>query len=127
MKSFIISILCIAAILIAGLLFIRHSDRVVEELSAQAETSLYSCISREDWDASDQSFHDLQESWKKHKIMYLIFSDHAQPYDIDITFNRIEAYLHAKSRDQAMGEVMALKQQFLLLKQSESLSLGNII
>lgn len=127
MRSLIASALCIITIITGWMFFMNHSDRVITETVDLIEHTIYTSTTEEDWDIVDTGLSGLKDTWKKHRSEYMFFIDQATLFRIDTTLAQADAYIQARSRDQAMGELSSLKTQFLLLRQSESLTWGNII
>ncbi len=127
MKSLIISTICVLTIVFGWMVFMNHSESAINQLVYQLDVEVYSPVSTENWSRTDAGFQELYNQWQQHRKLYALFADHAILIDIDITFSQAMAFIQARSHDQVMGELAALREQFYILIVSDSLTVANVI
>lgn len=126
MRNFIISLLCLAVIVIVWFTFDNYALSKTQYYEKQINNIITACVSEDNWGGAMDSFDNLQKDWNSYKQLAAFFLDNNALNHIDSTFQKIEFYISADDRSNSSGELAYLNGLFESLYENESLSFSNI-
>lgn len=125
MKIFV-AVIVIVLVLIVGWYFTyesidQHTTTFVRQLDYISKT-----IEEHSWSIVDLEFHRLKDNWDKFRKVLSVILDHHEIDNIDLSMARTEQYIRTKNKPLSLAEIEVLKQLFLIVNESESLTLTNV-
>lgn len=118
-------IICLALIIGVGIYTTTSINSSVEELSYYIDR-LEKNIAQENWEESSKDIGKLSKVWSKTKQNWLLFLDHQEIDNIDLTYTRLNKYVETEELPSALAEVAALKLLVQHIPNISALSLRNI-
>lgn len=126
MKSFIISIICIALLLGSSIFFESYSDKALHEMATHIENTLLIEIESEDWDIASKELDVLKEEWENYRKKAIFFLSRISLNEASYAIEKAERYVKAKDVSNSSGELAYLKEFILDLHSDESFNVSNI-
>jgi predicted PurR-regulated permease PerM len=118
-------IICLALIIGVGFYTTALINTTAEELSHYIDR-LEKNIVQENWEESTKDIGELSKAWSKTKENWLLFLDHQEIDNIDLTYTRLNKYVETKELPSALAEVAALKLLVQHIPNISALNLRNI-
>lgn len=99
----------------------KHSTAFVKQLDHISKT-----IQEQNWSDVSIEFERIKNNWDKFRKLLTVLFDHHEIDNIDLSMARAEQYIKTKSEPLSLAEIEVLKQLFLIVNESDSLTLTNI-
>lgn len=112
MKVVAFILISVLAIVGFGIFSLNSVQTSAQELTTHFN-KLEQSIAKEDWENSLKNLKQISLLWSKTKKSWLLYLDHQEIDNIDLTYIRLSKYVEAKDLSSASAEVAALK---LLIK-----------
>ena len=112
MKVVAFILISVLAIVGFGIFSLNSVQASAQELTTHFN-KLEQSIAKEDWENSLKNLKQISLLWSKTKKSWLLYLDHQEIDNIDLTYIRLSKYVEAKDLSSASAEVAALK---LLIK-----------
>jgi flagellar motor component MotA len=123
----VVSFIVISLVLIIGFgIFTTTSINSSAEKLTHHIDILEENIAEEKWQESSQSSKEISRLWSETKKTWLLFLDHQEIDNIDLTYARLNKYIEAKDLPSALAEVAALKLLVKHIPDISALTLRNI-
>lgn len=127
MRNFIISIVCLGALIGTWAAFGVYSNKTVHGYEQALEDRIIKAVEAEEWEKADKEFQNLSKDWHQYKKKAAFFLDTQSINDTDYSIARAKYYIKAEDVSNSSGELAALKEQLVFLHQNESITWGNIL
>jgi len=125
MKVVVFIIISLALIIGFGIVTTALINSSAEELTTYIN-NLEKHIAEEKWQESRQNIGEISKLWSKTKKNWLLFLDHQEIDNIDLTYARLNKYIEAQDLPSALAEVAALKLLVKHIPDISALTLRNI-
>lgn len=126
MRNFIISTLCLLAVIIAWCFFHSYSYQETNALQSQLDIIISEQIPAAQWDRAEDSIANFSQNWKGFKKSASYFLEEEALNDIDCAIEQSYYYIHMEETTTAIGELTFLKDAVARLYQTEQLIPENI-
>ena len=126
MKSFIISVICIALLTGAGVFFVNYSDDTLHTLMSDLDDNIIIYVESEDWQTAMLEFDKFKTDWEKYRSRAVFFLSTISLNEASYAIEKVEHYMKAEDVSNSSGELAYIKELLSHLHFDESLSLGNI-
>lgn len=114
-------------IMIGGwLAFSFYTDESSGGLVSSMETVYEYCYA-EDWDGALAACDDFLESWAESSRIYGLYMESVCVHDIELSAKRCRGYVCARDRELAMGESASILAHLKIMKESDRISLINVL
>ncbi len=126
MKMFIVVIVLVLVFLV-GWYFINESigqytTNFVNQLNHISKT-----IKDEDWNMVTIEYKRIKDNWNKIRDLLSILLDHHEIDNIDLSMAKAHQYIETKNAPLSLAEIEVLRQLFIIIDESESLTITNIL
>ncbi|KXG74298.1 DUF4363 family protein [Thermotalea metallivorans] len=126
MRSLIGVSIAILVIISGWFLSYRHVDNHAENF-IESLNLLERKIEAEEWDMVMEKYSEMKAQWHQIRHRWAIIIDHHEIDNIDLALARTRKYVQEKDKPLSLGEIEVLKQLFQIVKESEAVTLTNIL
>lgn len=126
MKAIPIIIILIIGILVTGygsLYYLSTSSQELLKLVEKIDEPLES----DDWTKAEKATKDFLTHWEKQKDIWLLIIDHKEIDQIEEGISKLKAYIQAKEKGLAKGELVSIKHLVHHIPLKEALNLKNVL
>ncbi len=123
----LISIFTLIFVIIAGWILIYTSVEKDTLYFVNALTILNEDIEESNWEIANNNFLKIKKQWNQVKGMWVIFLDHHELHNIDLSLSKADQYIKSKNTPLSLGEIAALQELFCIIKEHEALTISNIL
>jgi hypothetical protein len=123
----LIAVSIVIIVIIGGWLFAYHYIDVHATALIQALDRITKDIESENWDAAVDKYLQTKEQWFEIRNRWAVIIHHHEIDNIDLAMARTRKYIEEKDRPLSLGEIEVLKQLFHIVKESEALTLTNLL
>ena len=127
MRDLIVSVVAVALLIGAWLLFFNYSQHQINQFAGIIETSAIPLAGEADWDGCNTQISILNRKWHKYKSIAFFFLDTDSLNQIDYSMARSVQYIKAQDYSNASGELLALSEQLKRLYSNERITFANIL
>lgn len=126
MRNFVISVLCLGALIGAWAVFDVYSSDKISTYKETLQQEVIKMVESEEWDKAYASFERFSKDWDHYKKTAAFFLDTQALNEADYSIAKSHYYIKAKDVSNSSGELSCLKEQLSYLEYNESLALGNV-
>lgn len=107
MKQVVISIICIAVLVIGGIAEIKYLNKSASYLSSDVEY-IKNAINNNNYDFAKEQLNNTRNSWETQKTIWHIFVNNEEIEEIDETIIELEEYLNNQMKEESLVSVAKL-------------------
>lgn len=107
MKQVVISIICIAVLVIGGIAEIKYLNKSASYLSSDIEY-IKNAINNNNYDFAKEQLNNTRNSWETQKTIWHIFVNNEEIEEIDETIIELEEYLNNQMKEESLVSVAKL-------------------
>ncbi|MDF2547255.1 MAG: hypothetical protein K0R93_2153 [Anaerosolibacter sp.] len=123
----LIGVSVVILVIIAGWLFAyNYIDAHATDL-IQALEQMTKDIESENWDTASDKYLKTREQWLEIRDRWAVIIHHHEIDNIDLAMARTRKYIEEKDKPLSLGEIEVLKQLFHIVKESETVTLTNLL
>ena len=126
MKQVIISVVCIAILVIGGIAEIKYLNKSASYLSYDIEY-IRNAINNDNYDIAKEQLNNTKNNWEAQKKIWHIFVNNEEIENIDESIVELEEYLNNKMKEESLVEVAKLISLVKYSAKMQKLSLETII
>ena len=126
MKQVIISVVCIAILVIGGIAEIKYLNKSASYLSYDIEY-IRNAINNDNYDFAKEQLNNTKNNWEAQKKIWHIFVNNEEIENIDESIVELEEYLNNKMKEESLVEVAKLISLVKYSAKMQKLSLETII
>lgn len=126
MRNFIISLLCLAALIGVWAVFDSYSSSKISSYTETLQQDLITAVENEYWDSAYTQIQELSRDWHQYKKYAAFFLDTQTINEVDYSIAKAQYYIKAKDVSNSSGELSCLKEQLTFLEYNESIAPDNI-
>lgn len=126
MRNFIISIICLGALIGVWAAFDSYSADKISAYRDTLDQKVIKTIEAGKWDIAYENFQSFSQDWHAYKKKAAFFLDTQAINEADYSIAKALYYIKAKDISNSSGELSCLKEQLKFLEYNESLAVGNI-
>ena len=128
MKQVIISVVCIAILVIGGIAEIKYLNKSASYLSYDIEYIKNAIINDNyDFDFAKEQLNNTKNNWEAQKKIWHIFVNNEEIENIDESIVELEEYLNNQMKEESLVEVSKLISLVKYSAKMQNLSLETII
>lgn len=121
-----VSIVIIFVIIMFSFFVYSYIDKTTDEFK-NTLNMIENVIENEQWDRANIEFIKINQKWNKTRNTWSIILDHHEIDNIDLAISRVNKYISYRNTALSMGEIQVLKTLFSIVKESQGLSLSNVL
>ncbi|MBR2785426.1 MAG: DUF4363 family protein [Clostridia bacterium] len=126
MKQVIISVVCIAILVIGGIAEIKYLNKSASYLSYDIEY-IRNAINNDNYDIAKEQLNNTINNWEAQKKIWHIFVNNEEIENIDESIVELEEYLNNQMKEESLVEVSKLISLVKYSAEMQKLSLETII
>ncbi len=126
MKQVIISVVCIAILVIGGIAEIKYLNKSASYLSYDIEY-IRNAINNDNYDIAKEQLNNTKNNWEAQKKIWHIFVNNEEIENIDESIVELEEYLNNQMKEESLVEVSKLISLVKYSAEMQKLSLETII
>lgn len=126
MKQVIISVVCIAILVIGGIAEIKYLNKSASYLSYDIEY-IRNAINNDNYDIAKEQLNNTKNNWEVQKKIWHIFVNNEEIENIDESIVELEEYLNNQMKEESLVEVAKLISLVKYSAKMQELSLETII
>ena len=126
MKQVIISVVCIAILVIGGIAEIKYLNKSASYLSYDIEY-IKNAINNDNYDIAKEQLNNTKNNWEAQKKIWHIFVNNEEIENIDESIVELEEYLNNKMKEESLVEVSKLISLVKYSAKMQELSIETII
>ena len=126
MKQVIISVVCIAILVIGGIAEIKYLNKSASYLSYDIEY-IKNAIINDNYDFAKEQLNNTKNNWEAQKKIWHIFVNNEEIENIDESIVELEEYLNNKMKEESLVEVSKLISLVKYSAKMQELSIETII
>ena len=126
MKQVIISVVCIAILVIGGIAEIKYLNKSASYLSYDIEY-IRNAINNDNYDFAKEQLNNTKNNWEAQKKIWHIFVNNEEIENIDESIVELEEYLNNQMKEESLVEVSKLISLVKYSAEMQKLSLETII
>lgn len=126
MKQVIISVVCIAILVIGGIAEIKYLNKSASYLSYDIEY-IKNAINNDNYDIAKEQLNNTKNNWEAQKKIWHIFVNNEEIENIDESIVELEEYLNNQMKEESLVEVSKLISLVKYSAEMQKLSLETII
>lgn len=126
MKQVIISVVCIAILVIGGTAEIKYLNKSASYLSYDIEY-IRNAINNDNYDFAKEQLNNTKNNWEAQKKIWHIFVNNEEIENIDESIVELEEYLNNQMKEESLVEVAKLISLVNYSAKMQKLSLETII
>lgn len=107
MKQVIISIICIALLVIGGVAEIKYLNKSASYLSSDIEY-VKNAIINNNYELAKEQLNNTKNNWKEQKKIWHIFVNNEEIENIDESIVELEEYINNQMKEESIVEVSKL-------------------
>ncbi len=123
----LIGISVVILIIIGGWFFAYEYIDVHATDLIQSLDQITKDIESENWDTAVEKYIQTKEQWFEIRNRWAVIIHHHEIDNIDLAMARARKYIEEKDRPLSLGEIEVLKQLFHIVKESETVTLTNLL
>ena len=126
MKQVIISVVCIAILVIGGIAEIKYLNKSASYLSYDIEY-IRNAINNDNYDIAKEQLNNTKNNWEVQKKIWHIFVNNEEIENIDESIVELEEYLNNQMKEESLVEVSKLISLVKYSAKMQELSIETII
>lgn len=126
MKQVVISIICIAVLVIGGIAEIKYLNKSASYLSSDIEY-IKNAINNNNYDFAKEQLNNTRNSWETQKTIWHIFVNNEEIEEIDETIIELEEYLNNQMKEESLVSVAKLVSLIRYSASMQKVSLETVI
>ena len=126
MKQVIISVVCIAILVIGGIAEIKYLNKSASYLSYYIEY-IKNAINNDNFDIAKEQLNNTKNNWEAQKKIWHIFVNNEEIENIDESIVELEEYLNNQMKEESLVEVSKLISLVKYSAKMQELSIETII
>ena len=126
MKQVIISVVCIAILVIGGIAEIKYLNKSASYLSYDIEY-IKNAINNDNYDIAKEQLNNTKNNWEAQKKIWHIFVNNEEIENIDESIVELEEYLNNKMKEESLVEVSKLSSLVKYSAKMQEVSIETII
>ena len=126
MKQVIISVVCIAILVIGGIAEIKYLNKSASYLSYDIEY-IRNAINNDNYDFAKEQLNNTKNNWEAQKKIWHIFVNNEEIENIDESIVELEEYLNNQMKEESLVEVSKLISLVKYSAKMQELSIETII
>ena len=126
MKQVIISVVCIAILVIGGIAEIKYLNKSASYLSYDIEY-IKNAIINDNYDFAKEQLNNTKNNWEAQKKIWHIFVNNEEIENIDESIVELEEYLNNQMKEESLVEVSKLISLVKYSAKMQELSIETII
>ena len=126
MKQVIISVVCIAILVIGGIAEIKYLNKSASYLSYDIEY-IKNAINNDNYDFAKEQLNNTKNNWEAQKKIWHIFVNNEEIENIDESIVELEEYLNNQMKEESLVEVSKLISLVKYSAKMQELSIETII
>ena len=126
MKQVIISVVCIAILVIGGIAEIKYLNKSASYLSYDIEY-IKNAINNDNYDIAKEQLNNTKNNWEVQKKIWHIFVNNEEIENIDESIVELEEYLNNQMKEESLVEVSKLISLVKYSAKMQELSIETII
>jgi hypothetical protein len=126
MKQVIISVVCIAILVIGGIAEIKYLNKSASYLSYDIEY-IKNAINNDNYDIAKEQLNNTKNNWEAQKKIWHIFVNNEEIENIDESIVELEEYLNNQMKEESLVEVSKLISLVKYSAKMQELSIETII
>ena len=126
MKQVIISVVCIAILVIGGIAEIKYLNKSASYLSYDIEY-IRNAINNDNYDIAKEQLNNTKNNWEAQKKIWHIFVNNEEIENIDESIVELEEYLNNQMKEESLVEVSKLISLVKYSAKMQELSIETII
>ena len=126
MKQVIISVVCIAILVIGGIAEIKYLNKSASYLSYDIEY-IKNAINNDNYDFAKEQLNNTKNNWEVQKKIWHIFVNNEEIENIDESIVELEEYLNNQMKEESLVEVSKLISLVKYSAKMQELSIETII
>lgn len=126
MKQVVISIICIAVLVIGGITEIKYLNKSASYLSSDIEY-IKNAINNNNYDFAKEQLNNTRNSWETQKTIWHIFVNNEEIEEIDETIIELEEYLNNQMKEESLVSVAKLVSLIRYSASMQKVSLETVI
>ena len=107
MKQVIISVVCIAILVIGGIAEIKYLNKSASYLSYDIEY-IKNAINNDNYDIAKEQLNNTKNNWEAQKKIWHIFVNNEEIENIDESIVELEEYINNQMKEESIVEVSKL-------------------
>lgn len=127
MRSLVISVVALLLVIIPWAIFMNTAAVELQDMIDTVKTRGMAGADLEDWGEAEEALDLVFEKWYRGRTGFSVFLNAAAIDDIECSLARAEAYVRAKEKSSALGEMAYLHHQLLFLLENEMTTLENVL
>ncbi len=126
MKQVIISIICIALLVIGGVAEIKYLNKSASYLSSDIEY-VKNAIINNNYELAKEQLNNTKNNWKEQKKIWHIFVNNEEIEEIDVSIIELEEYINSQMKEESIVEVSKLISLIKYSADMQRLSIETVI
>lgn len=126
MKQVIISIICIALLVIGGVAEIKYLNKSASYLSSDIEY-VKNAIINNNYELAKEQLNNTKNNWKEQKKIWHIFVNNEEIEEIDVSIIELEEYINNQMKEESIVEVSKLISLIKYSANMQRLSIETVI
>lgn len=126
MKQVIISIICIALLVIGGVAEIKYLNKSASYLSSDIEY-VKNAIINNNYELAKEQLNNTKNNWKEQKKIWHIFVNNEEIEEIDVSIIELEEYINSQMKEESIVEVSKLISLIKYSANMQRLSIETVI
>ena len=126
MKQVIISIICIALLVIGGVAEIKYLNKSASYLSSDIEY-VKNAIINNNYELAKEQLNNTKNNWKEQKKIWHIFVNNEEIEEIDVSIIELEEYINNHMKEESIVEVSKLISLIKYSANMQRLSIETVI
>ncbi|MBB6216943.1 hypothetical protein HNQ80_003048 [Anaerosolibacter carboniphilus] len=99
-----------------------HATDLIQSLDHMTKN-----IESENWDSAVNEYLQIKKQWGEIRNRWAVMIHHHEIDNIDLAMARTRKYIEEKDKPLSLGEIEVLKQLFHIVKESEAVTLTNLL
>ncbi len=126
MKQVIISIICIALLVIGGVAEIKYLNKSASYLSSDIEY-VKNAIINNNYELAKEQLNNTKNNWNEQKKIWHIFINNEEIEEIDVSIIELEEYINNQMKEESIVEVSKLISLIKYSANMQRLSIETVI
>jgi hypothetical protein len=104
----------------------RSIEKSTSTLTKDLET-LSMKVREENWQDAQDYFINIEDTWEETKKLWIVLLEGQQIDEIELSLIRTKEYLASENLSLTLGEIAVTKQLLNAIKESEALTITNVL
>ncbi len=126
MKQVVISIICVAILVIGGIAEIKYLNKSSSYLASDIEY-IKNTINNDNYEMAKSQLLNTKNNWEDQKKLWHIFVNNEEIEDIDSSFVELEEYINNQMKEESLVEIAKLKNYIIYSADLQKIGTETII